>query len=140
MPFNTASKTTNTTLIQYWVFFESLNSRTTLLQYAYSTNQTENLMIYYHLHEILNFHHLSTYNLVPMFYSWPKPSVSSMAKVSFSTNCSYDLQGGRSSRLKQVWERGSHVSLPTFSMQNFCGPLLPTKSDVGVNTKFSRQL
>lgn len=25
----------------------------------------------------------------------------------------------------QVWLRGSQVSLPTFSMQNFCGPLLP---------------
>lgn len=25
----------------------------------------------------------------------------------------------------QVWLRGSHVSLPTFSMQNFWGPLLP---------------
>lgn len=25
----------------------------------------------------------------------------------------------------QVWLLGSHVSLPTLSMQNFCGPLLP---------------
>lgn len=25
----------------------------------------------------------------------------------------------------QVWLRGSQVSLPTLSMQNFCGPLLP---------------
>lgn len=25
----------------------------------------------------------------------------------------------------QVWLRGSQFSLPTFSMQNFCGPLLP---------------
>lgn len=24
-----------------------------------------------------------------------------------------------------MWLRGSHVSLPTLSMQNFCGPLLP---------------
>lgn len=28
----------------------------------------------------------------------------------------------------QVWLLGSHVSLPTFSIQNFCGPLLPVSA------------
>jgi len=29
----------------------------------------------------------------------------------------------------QVWARGSHESLPTFSMQNFWWPLLPVMTD-----------
>lgn len=28
-----------------------------------------------------------------------------------------------------MWLRGSHVSLPTLSMQNFCGPLLPARRE-----------
>lgn len=63
-----------------------------------------------------------------VLYSCPNPSVSSMAKSSFSFNCSKLLYGGRSRRLKHVWLRGSQVSLPTFSMQNFWGPLLPMSS------------
>lgn len=119
-------------------------------------------------------------------YSWPNPSVSSIAKSSFSFSCSKLLYGGKSSLLKlkkisknpviefesktrnshciqvwhdfhpthyyltlkhhsliwftsrmlpwiwtthQVWLRGSQVSFPTFSMQNFWGPLLPTETE-----------
>lgn len=36
-----------------------------------------------------------------------------------------DVKFGQRSSTHHVWLRGSHVSFPTFSMQNFCGPLLP---------------
>ena len=68
------------------------------------------------------------YDKYSLCYSWPKPSVSRIASSNFSFNCSYDLYGGRSSRLKHVWERGNWFSLPTFSITNFCGPLDPISS------------
>ena len=42
------------------------------------------------------------------------------------------MDAGSKSESNHVWLLGSHVSLPTFSMQNFWGPLLPGGFDVNV--------
>ena len=61
-------------------------------------------------------------------YSCPNPTVSSTAHVSFCVSTSYDLYGGRSSRLKHVCDFGSCASSPDFSMVNRRGPSDPCKS------------
>lgn len=46
-----------------------------------------------------------------------------LTKVNFHINSNFI-------KTHQVWLRGSQVSFPTFSMQNFCGPLLPAEKMV----------
>lgn len=62
-------------------------------------------------------------------YSMPNVLVSSTASSSFSYSSSGVGYGGKSSRLKHVWARGSAFGLPHFSMQKRLGPVDPRNAE-----------